>query len=49
VACFRDDIRRVVVRIYHYTEFDVAAFFTKEESDNGIDKDGNGLFDILQN
>jgi hypothetical protein len=35
-------------RIYNYTEFDIGAFFTKEVSDSGIDKDGDGLFDILQ-
>jgi len=35
-------------RIYNCTEFDVVAFFTKEASDSGIDKDGDGLFDILQ-
>ncbi len=35
-------------RIYYYTEFDIAAFLANEVTDNGVDMDGNGLFDVLQ-
>jgi len=35
-------------RIYNYYEFDPVAFFTGTTYDEGIDEDGDGLFDFLK-